>query len=371
MTNMPWYPTAPSPFPTAPPPDPTGQPYHRLDRATGRHRWWRPLVGTVLMSLAYVVLLLVLLAVTYGLGTALGAPELSDGGVDLGPLGNTAMDLVSLAIALPLVLLATLWPARRRAGTVSSVTGGLRIGWLGWCLLAGLPTVLLLTVIAFFLPGDSGESDAWVGWSSFLAALAMLAVLVPLQAAAEEYVFRGWLTQAVGAFVRSPWFAVLPQAVLFAAAHGWGTRWGFLGLLVNGLVMGLLTIRTGGLEAAIALHVLNNLLAFGVSAAVVDGLASDETAADAPWPLALTAVVTDLLYAALVLWLARRRKPQRLSHPEPPPAPYPGYPTIPGYPAAPGHPATPGHPPYTGHPATPGHPPYPDHPDHPGPARTA
>ncbi|CAO0830891.1 hypothetical protein SMICM17S_10210 [Streptomyces microflavus] len=37
--------------------------------------------------------------------------------------------------------------------------------------------------------------------------------------------FRGWLTQAVGAFFfRSPWFAVIPQAVLFAAAHGWGHR---------------------------------------------------------------------------------------------------------------------------------------------------
>ncbi|QCD60735.1 CPBP family intramembrane metalloprotease domain-containing protein [Streptomyces hawaiiensis] len=294
-----------------------------MDRTTGRHRWWRAWVGTLLLAVAYFVILLVLLGVTYGLGTAIGAPELPDAGVDLGPLGNTAMDLVSIAIALPLVLLATLWPARRPAGTVSSVTGRLRIGWLGWCLLAGLPPLLLLTATAFLLPGEPGESDTWVGLRSFLAALAVLAVLVPLQAAAEEYVFRGWLTQAVGAFVRSPWLAVVPQAVLFAAAHGWGTRWGFLGLLVNGLVAGLLTIRTGGLEAAIALHVLNNLLAFGASAAVVGGLSSDETAADAPWSLALAAMVTDLLYAAIVLWLARRRKPQRLSAPAMPPAPYP------------------------------------------------
>ncbi|MEU2909019.1 CPBP family intramembrane glutamic endopeptidase [Streptomyces massasporeus] len=346
MTNASPYPACPSAHPAGPFPDSTPQPYHRLHRTTGRHRWWRPLVGTVLLAVAYFVILLVLLVLSYGLGTMLGAPELPDGGADLGPLGNTAMDLVSLATALPLVLLATLWPARRPVGTVTSVTGRLRIGWLGWCLLAGLPPVVLLTVIAFFLPGDSGGSGTWVGWSSFLAALAVLAVLVPLQAAAEEYVFRGWLLQAVGAFVRSPWFAVIPQAVLFAAAHGWGTRWGFLGLLVNGLVAGLLTIRTGGLEAAIALHVLNNLLAFGASAAVVDGLASDETAADAPWPLALTAVVTDLLYAALVLWLARRREPRRLSSTSPAPQPTP----YPGHPAAPGHPVPP---------------------DHPGPARTA
>ncbi|MER7480514.1 type II CAAX endopeptidase family protein [Streptomyces sp. NPDC126510] len=324
MTNASPYPAYPAAHPAGPLPDPTPHPYHRMDRTTGRHRWWRPLVGTVLMAFAYFVILLVLVVLSYGLGTALGAPELpDDGGPDLGPLGNTATDLVSIAIALPLVLLATLWPARRAAGTVTSVTGRLRTGWLGWCLLAGLPAILLLTVISFFLPGGSDESDTWVGWRTFLTALAVLAVLVPLQAAAEEYFFRGWLLQAVGAFVRSPWLAVIPQAVLFAAAHGWGTRWGFLGLLVNGLVMGLLTIRTGGLEAAIVLHVLNNLLAFGVSAAIVGGLSTDETAADAPWPLALTAMAVDLLYAALVLWLARRRAPQRLSVPRTPPAPYP------------------------------------------------
>ncbi|MET9758662.1 CPBP family intramembrane glutamic endopeptidase [Streptomyces sp. NPDC006372] len=319
-----------------PPAAPTGVPYHRLDRTTGRHRWWRPVVGFLLFFGAYLVLLLVLLVGAEVLGMVADLPETADGDVDLGPLGSTAMDLVSIALALPLVLLVVLWPGRRSVGTVSSVTGRLRAGWLGRCLLAAMPPIALLTVTAFFLPG-TGESDVWVGWRSFLVSLAVLTLLVPLQAAAEEYVFRGWLTQAVGAFVRSPWFAVLPQAVLFAAAHGWGTRWGFIGLMVSGVVSGLLTIRTGGLEAAIALHVMNNLLAFGVSAAVVDGLSSDETAADAPWQLALAAMVTDLLYAAIVLWLARRRAPQRLSAPvmpPHPPYPYPPYPQPPYPPAS-------------------------------------
>ncbi|CAM5341473.1 hypothetical protein SGRIM128S_04708 [Streptomyces griseomycini] len=148
--------------------------------------------------------------------------------------------------------------------------------------------VALLALATVLLPDDgsaSAEPAAWVGLRQFLTSLAVLAVFVPLQAAAEEYVFRGWLTQAVGAFLRSPWLAVLPQAALFATAHGWGTTWGFTDLLLFGLVTGWLTIRTGGLEAAIALHVLNNLLAFGVSAAVVDGLSSDDTAADASWQL--------------------------------------------------------------------------------------
>ncbi len=303
------------------------------------------MVGTLLFFGAYLILVLLLIAVSYGFGALADTPELPDGGPDFGLPANTALDLTSIAVALPLVLLAALWPGRRPAGTVSSVAGGLRWGWLGWCLLAAVLPVAVLTGTAFLLPDGetgSGESEVWVGWGSFLTSLGVLAVFVPVQAAAEEYVFRGWLTQAVGAFVRSPWFAVFPQAALFAAAHGWGTTWGFIALVVFGVVAGWLTIRTGGLEAAVALHVLSNLVAFGAAAAVVDGLSSDETAADSPWSLALADVATTLMYAALVLWLARRHSPQRLAPPAPPPAPHPPYASYPPYAmpygAIPGHP---------------------------------
>ncbi|MFC7846414.1 CPBP family intramembrane glutamic endopeptidase [Streptomyces sp. NPDC001046] len=313
-----------------------GLPYHRLDHATGRHRWWRPPTGALLFLVTYVLAVLVLVAGSYVFGLAAGLPETADGDPDLGPLGQTAVDLVSLAVALPLVLLVVLWPGRRPVGTVSSVTGRLRAGWLARCLPVALLPVLLLTATAFLLPGPEGDggSDTWVGWRSFLLSMTVLVLLVPFQAAAEEYVFRGWLTQAVGAFVRSPWIALLPQALLFAAAHGWGTPWGFAGLLVNGLVAGWLTVRTGGLEAAVALHVMNNLFAFGASAAIVGGLSSEETAADMPWQLTLVSVAADLLYAALVLRLARRHRPQRLAPPPVPPAP-PLPPVPPPYPAAP------------------------------------
>ncbi|MFD4611125.1 type II CAAX prenyl endopeptidase Rce1 family protein [Streptomyces sp. NPDC058440] len=307
---------------TATSPDPTGLPYHRMARYSPHHRWWRPLLGTVVLVVGSVLVAGILYALVDGIGWAAGYPELPDGGTDFGPIANTGLDLAFIALDLPLVLLVVLWLGRRPAGTVASVTGRPRWGWLGWCLLAAVPPMVLLPVVAGFLPGDEGDgggSDVWAGWQTFLVSLAMLAVLVPLQSAAEEYVFRGWLLQAAGAYLRSPWLAVLPQAVLFAAAHGWGTPWGFADLLVFAVVAGLLTIRTGGLEASMALHALNNLLAFGVSAAYVDGLASDETAADASWQLALIDMASVLLFAAIVLRLARRRHPQHLSAPPPEP----------------------------------------------------
>ncbi|MGX4691385.1 CPBP family glutamic-type intramembrane protease [Streptomyces sp. JNUCC 63] len=315
---------------TATSPDLPGLPYHRMARYTPHHRWWRPLLGTLLLLFASVLATVFCYVLADVLGRAAGYPELPDGDVDFGPVLGTALDLAVIALDLLLVLLVVRWVGRRPAGTVSSVTGRPRWRWLAWCFLAVVPPMVLLTVAGFFLPddlGDSGADGAWVGWQTFLVSLAMLAVLVPLQSAAEEYVFRGWLLQATGAFVRSPWVAVLPQAALFAAAHGWGTPWGFADLLFFGAVAGWLTIRTGGLEASVALHAVNNLLAFGLSAVFVDGLASDETAADAPWQLVAVDVPVILVYALIVLWLARRHAPQNVSPPPPAPAaphlPYP------------------------------------------------
>lgn len=297
--------------PPPPPPRPAPPlPYHRLAHATGTHRWWRPLAGTAVIVAGVVCAALAAFLAGEFAATVLDRPRGEDGFRVWGGIGETAVALLSLALALPVVLGAARWTQRRPAGTVSATTGRLRWGWLGRCLALALPVSATTLVVTLFLPdpGTGGEADArWAGWSAFLLGLAVVCALVPFQAAAEEYVFRGWLVQAVGAWCRSPWLAVVPQALLFAAAHGWGTPWGFVDLAVFGLVGGLLTIRTGGLEAAIALHVLNNLLAFGVSAAIAGALASDETAADMGWSQAAVDSVLICGYAAAVLWLARRR----------------------------------------------------------------
>ncbi|MCF3125600.1 CPBP family intramembrane metalloprotease, partial [Streptomyces arenae] len=277
---------------------------------TGRHRWWRPLAGTALVLGSALVVAVAVMAGGEITGALLDRPVDKDGFRVWGGIGETGLALLSLALLTPPVLLAAHWAQRRPAGTVSSVTGRLRWGWLGRCLAVGLPLVAGSLGVLLLLPDPSGGSEdmVWAGLPDFLLGLAMVCVLVPFQASAEEYVFRGWLTQAVGAWCRSPWVAVVPQALLFACAHGWGTPWGFADLTAFGLIAGLLTVRTGGLEAAIGLHVLNNLLAMGLSAAIAGALASEETAAD----MGAAAVGVDVVmlcgYATVVLWLARRHR---------------------------------------------------------------
>ena len=63
------------------------------------------------------------------------------------------------------------------------------------------------------------------------------------------------------------WWRCSASATLFALAHGVQNFPLFFDRFAFGLMAGLVVVLVGGLEAGIALHILNNLLAFGVAIA--------------------------------------------------------------------------------------------------------
>jgi uncharacterized protein len=279
------------------------QPYHRLGRSA-RHSWWRPLLGTLL------ILVGTPLALAGGFGAVSAVVWLLDGPEDFlvqgaGTETDLALTMVALATLIPMTMLAAWWVQRRPPGTVSSVAGRLRWGWLLVCVLLAVPLLVLGVAVMSVLPGEDLDVS-WVGWQRVLIGLAIVVLLVPLQAAGEEYLFRGWLVQAVGSWFRSPWLGIVLSAVLFGLAHGIGTAWGMVDLIFFGVVMAVVTIRTGGLEAAIGLHVVNNVTALGL-AVVTGALDVTQTAAAASAPTSFVAMAMTSLYGVLVLWLARRR----------------------------------------------------------------
>ena len=95
--------------------------------------------------------------------------------------------------------------------------------------------------------------------------------------------------------------------MLFALAHGTQDAPVFIDRLSFGLVAGVLVILTGGLEAGIALHVVNNGVFFGLTLAFGD---IDEALAPVAgtWWLLPGTLVQSLGFLALVVWVARRRQ---------------------------------------------------------------
>lgn len=162
---------------------------------------------------------------------------------------------LGLASLIVVVLLILRWIGGLRPAWASSVQPGMR--WR-YVLVTAAAALVVLVAVQGALHGFK-EPMPGRGWIWFLLIIVLTS---PLQAAAEEFLFRGLFLQAVGAFTQRVWVPILLTAVGFAAVHGVQNLPLFLDRFVFGIVAGALVVVTGGLEASIALHVANNLVAF-------------------------------------------------------------------------------------------------------------
>lgn len=295
--------------------------YHRLALADPKHTWWKPLVEGLLGVVIYLVLFVVL-AVGFYIALAAGIDPTM--GPELFLLGNVDT-FTTLAMESPAVfaflfgsvalMFPALWCARlimgpRPWGLIHSVAGRMRWLWLLTCtgvaalIFVGVPTLLELAV------GSTFEVNPTAQGGALTALLVLGLIIVPIQAYAEELVFRGYLLQTLGRWLKHPAWAIFLPAPLFMIAHGYDL-WGQLSVLVMAVAAGYITWRTGGLEAAIALHIINNLVAMGFG---IFGLA-DPFLEEGSSPLGLlSSAVTQGIFVALVLWLAHKQGIQRTRH---------------------------------------------------------
>ena len=313
--------------------------YHQLLRGAPRYRWWKPLLGLVLGTLYYLTF-----SVVYGLGVLL--PYLLFSGADLAdpdaimslavpdtqnPV-SILLTLGSVALMLPAALLGMLSVGLTPAKRLWSVA--LRIRWR-WIIRTIVPALVALVVInvlgialeiAFAGGVDASEfveEPPALDTQAALFSMLLVLLLVPIQATAEELVFRGALMQSLGAwfsgvrgtggfasFVRGPWLPIAIPAIAFGFAHIYDV-WGWLIVVMMALVAGWISWRTGGLEAAITLHVLNNLIAFGFMSLGVGGETSQTSDGSGPGSM----IAAALGFALFAWWVDRdfRRRDGRRS----------------------------------------------------------
>lgn len=300
-------------------PSADGLRYERLQEV-GPADAWRPYAGVGLLVVLFVVGQFVVGAVvTVFLATSGDSAARITDKLSGDPATPSFLALVNLgwAAVIPSVLVVALLVHRMVPGWVVSVAGAVRWRWLATCL--GLAVVALAVTfgVSLLLP-DQGAGTVDLGgglnsWSSTTRDfLLVVLLLTPLQAAGEEFAFRGYLAQACGAVTGrhgaavSGTVAVVVPAVLFALAHGVGQDLPiFFDRFAFGVVAGLLVLLTGGLEAGIAMHVLNNFFAFGLALAFGD-MGETLTPTDGTWWAVPVTLTQSLAYLGLTLWAARR-----------------------------------------------------------------
>lgn len=296
---------------------------------TWDYAWWKPLVGILFAVVAFfavqiaLTVVLVIGAVVDG-GSKPFADRMTEA-FDLEKVTPWNMLYLNLSLA-SLVLVAWLVVRvvhRLRPRWLSSVLPGMRWKFFFACL--GLAVIALVAslIVGVLLPHDANDFSGTphLPTGRLLATAVVILFTTPLQAMGEEYGFRGYLMQAFGSFfdgvsrglgisrraasMVASTLALLITSGLFALAHGVQNFPLFFDRFAFGLIAGLIVILVGGLEAGIALHILNNLLAFGVAIAL-NQLDSTLNVSEASWWQLPLTITQNGVFLVLVLLVARK-----------------------------------------------------------------
>lgn len=142
-----------------------------------------------------------------------------------------------------------LWPA----------LGWMALAYVGYGILSALYGQVVHTHARDNLPTSLGVDRSTV---ALVAVCVLVTTIAPL---AEETLFRGYFFGALRNW-RGPWPAAILTGILFGAIHyGSADKVFLVPLAIFGIALCLVRERTGSLLPCIALHAINNSLAFGVA----------------------------------------------------------------------------------------------------------
>jgi membrane protease YdiL (CAAX protease family) len=299
-----------------------GVAYPQILRNDG-YLWWRSVFGVVLGLSLFLLLTSVVsqavVAMSWAL-TARSVPYLTyatSAAAFERPSGMLGANL-GIVTAVPTAWLLMALIHRTKPGWLSSVQPRLRWRYLFACLVVAM-LVFSAVIYGSTLYATPAATSAQRGFWSFVVVIVLTS---PLQAAAEEVFFRGYLMQALGSLVARPWFGVVVSSVVFALLHGTQNLPLFLDRLAFGLLAAVLVWRTGGIEAGVAAHVVNNLFAF-VVAGLTSSIATIHGTQSIGWLDSGVDVGGFAVFAALAYLVFRRLRLQRTVGPAWSPGPAP------------------------------------------------
>jgi membrane protease YdiL (CAAX protease family) len=222
-------------------------------------RWWQGVVGFVTWFVGVnVVATIIILAVS---GTS---------GADDPPPGATIAATVVQDVLL--VVAAVVFAKFASAGRpVKAWHFGLRMPerlWpaVGWLAVTYVSFVMFsLAWVSALGIDEKDDLPKELGVEDSHTALVFTAILVTVIAPiAEEFFFRGFLFRALRGSAGLWWGAII-TGIVFGGIHLGSSPIGFIvPLMVFGFALCLLYAQTGSLYVPIALHAINNSIAFGV-----------------------------------------------------------------------------------------------------------
>lgn len=207
---------------------------------------------------------------------------------------------------------------------LSSVVGKLRWGWM--FRLMGLILIPYLLMQGLDALGGAYSGLSWKPYSIFM--ILVVLITTPLQCAGEEYGTRGLINRLLGSYGSarvSFWIGAIGSSLVFMSLHMARDPYLNAFYFTFGMVACWMVWRTGGLEASIAMHVVNNVLAMAtLPFSDFSGIFNRE-AGSANFIAVIPLAVVMLACVGIVEWQVRTRKPVAVAAPgldDAPPRPF-------------------------------------------------
>ncbi len=278
--------------------------YPFLMKSQPKYRWWKPILAALLAGVLFGIFSCIVFFAIYIISgedqqvmAAVLPNATTDGAYLSGDQNNPFVLLVTfltIAVGIPSVGIAMRVCGLGGLKTLSSTEGKLR--WKRFLSYIPLTFCVALVVFVIDLAISVMMGDTLGECTIVPITLLVILIFCPLQCAAEEYAFRGFVFQGFSSWIPVVVIPFIIQAVLFSMAHGYNII-GLVGVGFMGLCAAWLTVKTGGLEAAISMHAINNVISFGTSSLfVAQATQSNVTAFGLVADLILIIAMTVTLY---------------------------------------------------------------------------
>ena len=225
-----------------------------------------------------------------------------------------AANLIPFAILLGLLFLLVKYMHQR--SILSLTTARKKIDWSRAFFSFSLIVIITIVLFAISYFVDSSLIELQFDPLKFSILLIVSLLLFPFQIGLEEYLFRGYLMQHIGVFVKNKWFPLILTSVLFGVFHGANPEVAEMGYVImvfyigTGLLLGIMTLMDEGLELALGFHFGNNLLAAILVTANWSALQTDAvfryTAEEATNQIYEIVIPVLVIYPIILLILAKK-----------------------------------------------------------------
>ena len=275
--------------------------YITFPRQFTAYRWYKPLLVGLLTFVFFILFSVALTVIGFiisdaGDFTSFYYYYLESSEVEY-TVPGMFMTLGYVAIMLPALAVAVRIIYDRPFSSYSSSRGGWKWKTFLKCLAVSGIISGAAFVIQLLMPSDGSET---AGMNVAADVLVITIIMVPFQCAAEEYIFRGYIMQAVGGWTKLPVIAIIVETIVFTLGHEYNLI-GLAAIFVSGLTYGIIAWKSNGLEATSASHIVNNLLAF-----ILPVLGLAESGTDAGVLDLVISVIIDVIYLTLMLIIIRK-----------------------------------------------------------------